>query len=121
MMTSPKEEASALREASGAGSNPCPHGPLHGDTEIGGAVGHRDAGGAEGGNLLRRGAAAAADDGPGMPHALARRRGLSGNERRHWLGDMGADVLGRPLLSSAANLADEQDRLRLGVLLAHAQ
>ena len=43
-----------------------------------------DAGGFHGRNLGFRVALAAGDDGPGMAHAPARRRGAAGNKSRPW-------------------------------------
>src|SRR5438105_4612608 len=78
---------------------------LHGRAEVGRAVRDRDAGGAEGADLLLRRAAAAADDRAGVAHALARRRRLAGDERGDRLGHVLLDELGRPLLRRAADLA----------------
>src|SRR5579883_3567840 len=69
------------------------HRSLHANAQVGGAVGHDDAGGAEGGDFVLGCAAAAADDGAGMAHALTRRRRLPGDERRHRLFDVLFDVL----------------------------
>src|SRR5439155_25365315 len=97
------------------------HRLLHCHAQIGGAVGDGDAGGAEGGDFLFGRAAAAADDGAGMAHALARRRGLSGDEGRHGFGDMLLNELGRAFFRRAADFTHHQDRFRLWIGLEHPQ
>ena len=60
-------------------------------------LGHRHAHRLEGGYLFGGGARTAGDDGAGMTHLLARGGLLPGDEYRHRLGHMVADVLGSPL------------------------
>src|SRR5207247_10074094 len=81
------------------------HRLLHRHAQIGGAVGDGDAGGAEGGDFLLGRAAAAAGNGPGVAHALAGRRGLSGNERRNGFGDLLLNGLGCPVFRRVAGFA----------------
>jgi hypothetical protein len=76
----------------------------------------RDAGGAERGHLLGRRALAAGDDRAGVAHAAARRRRLAGDEADDRLLEPARDELGGLFLGAAADLADEHDRLGLGVL-----
>src|SRR5690348_4429933 len=57
----------------------------HGGAHVGGALDGGDAGSLHGGHLLRRGALAARDDGAGVAHAAARRRGLTADEPHHRL------------------------------------
>ena len=63
-------------------------------------------------HLARRGAGVAADDRPGVAHALARRRRAAADEAHHGLAHLG-DELRRQLLIAAADLADHHDALRL--------
>src|SRR5260370_41401416 len=73
--------------------------------QVGGAVGDEDAGGAKGGNLVHRAAAAAGDDGAGVAHALAWRRGLARDKGGDGLGDVSRDELGGILFLGAADFA----------------
>src|SRR5262245_16056063 len=56
-----------------------------------------------------------------MAHATAWWSGPSGDEGRHWLGDVRLDECRRLLLGGAANLAHHQDRLGLRVVLEEPQ
>src|SRR5580693_2878887 len=59
----------------------------HGFADFGGTLHRMDAGGAQSGVLFFGSALAPADDGSGMAHAAARRRGLTGDEADHRLSD----------------------------------
>src|SRR5207248_107678 len=78
---------------------------LYRGAQVGRAVGDGDPGGPQGGDLLLGAAAAAADDGPGVPHAPAGRGGPPGDERRHRLVHVRLDERRRLLLGGAADLA----------------
>src|SRR5262245_38715694 len=76
---------------------------------------HLDPGGLHGGDLGFGIALAARDDGAGMPHAPAGRRGASGDETHHRLlaaalGLVDQELSG-VLLGGTADLADHHDRL----------
>ena len=72
-------------------------------------------------HLLRRRALAAGDDGAGVAHAASRRRGAAGDEADDRLLEVGLDALGRVLLGVAADLADHDDGLGLGVVVEQLQ
>src|SRR5690606_21343011 len=95
--------------------------PLHRDAELRRIGRDRDARGLHGADLVRGRALAAGDDRPGVPHALARRRRAARDEADHRLGDVLLDVGGGSLLGVAADLADHDDGLRVGVLLEGLQ
>src|SRR5438128_706095 len=61
--------------------------PLHGRAHVGGAFGHDDSGGFQGGDFFGRRSAAPRDDRAGMAHALARWGRAPGDERGHRLRD----------------------------------
>src|SRR5215469_6773807 len=63
----------------------------HGGAHVSGALDGGDAGGLHGGHLFRSGALAARDDGAGVAHAAARRRGLPADEADDGLGHVGLD------------------------------
>ena len=73
------------------------------------------------GDLVRGRAAAAGDDGAGVAHAAARRRRLAGDEGDDRLVHVVADELRRLLLGRAADLADDDDGVGVGVVLEEAQ
>ena len=54
---------------------------------------------------------------PGVTHAAARRRGLAGDEADHRLPDVCFDVGGRGLFRRAADLADHDDGVRVGIFV----
>ena len=58
-----------------------------------------------------------ADDGAGVPHPLARRGGLPGDEADDGLLDVGLDVFGGFLLGVPADLPDHHESLGLRVLV----
>src|SRR5690606_28151483 len=71
----------------------------------------------QGGELLVRGALATGDDGASVAHALACRRGNTGDVGNDRLGDVGLDV-GRGLfLGGTTDLTDHDDRFGLRVFL----
>src|SRR5574340_1101406 len=88
---------------------------LHGLADGGRALAHPHARLAQRRDLRLGGAARAGDHRAGVPHAAARGRAPPGDEADHRLGHVLADVAGRPLLPRAADLADEDDGLGLGV------
>src|SRR5690606_23344576 len=70
------------------------------------------------GFLLRlRGTGRTGDDRAGVPHGLALGGGEAGDVADDRLGDVGLDVLGRPLFGVTTDLADHHDRLGLRVFL----
>src|SRR5699024_4374688 len=73
---------------------------------LGGGLAHLDAGGLEGLLLRLRGAGGAGDDRAGVAHGLALGSGEARDVADDRLADVGLDVLGRPLLGVAADLAD---------------
>ncbi len=79
-----------------------------------------NAGGGHGFVFFLRGARAAADDGAGVAHAAAWRRGLAGDEADDGLAHVRADELGGLLLGVAADLADHDDGVRVGVIVEKA-
>src|SRR3569623_1880237 len=68
-------------------------------------------------DLVLRATLAAGDDGAGMAHAFAGRRGDAGNIGHHRLAHTGPDVIGCVFLSRAADFTDHNDALGLTVLL----
>src|SRR5690349_1943024 len=76
---------------------------------------HGNARGFERRHLLGGRAAAARDDRAGVPHALAGRRGLAGDERHDRLLHVLADELGGLFLVAAADLAHEHDGFGLRI------
>src|SRR5690606_38933991 len=71
--------------------------------------------------LVLGAALAAADDGAGVAHAFARRRGEARNVAYHRLGHVGLDVPGSLFLGGAADLAHHDDALGLRVGLEQLQ
>ena len=82
-----------------------------------GAFDDVDAGGGESLHLVGRGALASGDDRSGVAHATARRRGLPGDEADDRLLHVLLDVRGGGLFGGAADFADEDDRLGLGIFV----
>src|SRR5690606_21452625 len=79
---------------------------------------HRaDTGGLQRAIFVRRGALAAGDHRPGVTHALAGRRGDTGDVGHHRLAHVACDVRGCSLLVATADLADHHDALGLRVAL----
>src|SRR6185437_5862656 len=97
------------------------HRALDGDAEVGGTLGHGDAGLVQRLDLVGGRATAAADDGARMAHALPRRSCLTGDERRHGFRDAQLDILRRAFLGRAANLTNQQDCLCLRIILKHLE
>src|SRR6056297_1327905 len=107
-----------------AGGGDCPAPPdaspdrfEHGLAEAGGAVGHHDPGRAHRLDLVVGAALAARDDGAGVAHAAARRRGAPGDEAGNrllaaLLGLVLEELRG-VLFRRAADLADHDDALGL--------
>src|SRR5690554_2685071 len=91
----------------------------------GGGLGRRladlDSGGLEGLLLRLCRTRGAGDDGAGVAHGLALGSGEAGDVADDGLGHVRLDEVGRALLSVATNLADHDDRLRLGVRLERGQ
>src|SRR5262249_36166762 len=83
------------------------------------AFNHSDTGITHRRHLFLRGSLPSADDGAGMPHATSRRRGLPGDEPDHGLRDALLDIARRFFFRSAADLADHDDRTRVGVRIEH--
>src|SRR6202011_5482682 len=90
---------------------------LHRYAQIRRRVGNNNTCSPQSGDLFLGGAATAADDRPGMAHALARRRGLARDERCYRFLHVLLDELRSPLLRTAADLTHHQDGFRLGILL----
>src|SRR5690606_36671820 len=82
-------------------------------------AGHGDAAGLHDFQLLLRGALAARNDGARMPHALARRGGDAGDEADHGLSHVVLDPARGVLLVGAADLADHDDGIGVGVVVEH--
>src|SRR5579875_1270517 len=76
-----------------------------------------DAGGGEGLHLFGGGALSARDDGSGVAHAAARRRGLAGDEADDRLLHVVFDILGGSFFGGTADFADEDDGLGFGVFV----
>ncbi len=72
-------------------------------------------------HLVGCGALPAADDGSGMAHAAAGRRGLTGDKADHRLLHVLLDELGRGLFCRAADLADHDDGLGFRIAVEQAQ
>jgi hypothetical protein len=62
--------------------------------------------------FLWAGSAVAADDGAGMPHAAAGRRGKAGDKANHRFGDVGFDEFGGLFFGITADLAHHDNALR---------
>lgn len=95
--------------------------PLHRHANIGRRTNHLNARRFQRGDFTCRSAFAAGHDRAGMAHALAGRRGLSGDIGNHGLGDMRFDVIGRILFLAAADFADHDYTFGLLVFLKTAQ
>src|SRR5438445_1807778 len=67
-----------------------------------------------------RRARAAADDGAGMTHAASGRRSLSGDEANHRLAHASPNEFRGLLLGIAADLADHDDGMRIGIIVEEA-
>ena len=87
----------------------------------GGGVRDTDTGLAERLALRLGGARPTGDDGSGMAHPPARRRGPARDERGHRLGQVLGDVRRGALLLVAADLADEDHRIGIGVGLEQVE
>ena len=61
------------------------------------------------------------DDGAGVAHAAARRRGLAGDEAHDRLLHVLLDELRRSFLGGAADLADHDDGFGLGIVVEQPQ
>src|SRR5580765_4804764 len=85
------------------------------------ALDHRHAGRSQGLHLLVGGALPARDDRPGVAHPASGRRRLARDEPDHGLPEMPLDPGRRFLLGAAADLADHDDRARVGVLREQLQ
>src|SRR2546422_897739 len=85
--------------------------------DIGGPLHDADAGARERGHLLGRGALGAGDDRARVAHATAGGRGLARDEPDDGLGHRALHELGGLLLVRAADLADQHDRIGLGISL----
>src|SRR5262245_22318913 len=85
--------------------------------ELGRRVSHDDARRSKGSDLFLCRAAAARNDRTRVAHALAGRGGLAGDERRYRLGDVLLHKRRRMLLRRTADLAHQEDRLGLRVVL----
>src|SRR6202171_3777321 len=94
---------------------------IHGRTQLGGRLHRTNAGRLECRVLVRRGALAARDDGPGVPHALARRSGDAGDIGDHGLGDEPADVMRGGFLVAATDFTHENDALGARIALKELQ
>src|SRR5215471_9827775 len=73
--------------------------------DVGGAFYDVNPGRSHRGHLLRGGAFTAGDDGAGVAHAAARRRGLAADETDHWFLDVLPDVFGGLFFSRTADFA----------------
>src|SRR6185436_19454737 len=60
-----------------------------------------------------------AHDRTGVSHAASGRRGGSGDETRDWLAAVLLDPLGGFFFRSAADFADHDDAVRLGIVVEH--
>ena len=94
---------------------------IHGGTELGWGLHGANARRLERGVLVRRGALAARDDGPGVPHALARRSGDAGDVGDHGLADELADVMRGGFLIAATDLTHENDARGARIALEELQ
>ena len=79
-----------------------------------------DACGGHGGVFVFGGALAAADDGAGVAHAAAGRRGLAGYEADYRLFYVGFDPLRSGFFRVSADFADQDDRVCVGVVIKKA-
>ena len=88
-----------------------------GGAHVRGALDGGDAGGFHRLHLLGGGALAARDDGAGVAHAAAGRRGLAADEAHHWFRHVLLHEGGGFLLGSAPDLPDHHDRggVRIGL------
>src|SRR5262249_10313319 len=83
---------------------------------VGGTLPHLAARRADPGHLLRGSALAARDDRAGVPHAAPRRRRLPGDEADDRLAEIRRDPRGGVFLGAAADLADHDHRVGLGIV-----
>ena len=79
-----------------------------------------DACGGHRGVFVFGGALASADDGAGVAHAAAGRRGLAGDETDHRFFYVGFNPLGGGFFGVAANFADQDDGVRVGIVVEKA-
>src|SRR6202140_2714284 len=94
---------------------------IHGRTELGGRLPRANAGRLERRVLVRRGALATRDDGPGVPHALARGSGDAGDIGDHGLGTDPADVMRGGFLVAATDFTHENNALGARIALKELQ
>lgn len=94
------------------------HGLEHGGAEVSGGLHNVHAGSREGGELGGSSALAAGDDGASVAHASAGGSGGAGDETHDGLVGVAvlSDPVGGVLLGLAADLADHDDALGLGVV-----
>ena len=85
--------------------------------DVGGRGADGDAGGLHGRDFVLGLAAAAGDDGAGVAHAAAGRRGLAGDEADDRLLHVLLDVGGGRLFGVAADFADHDDGVGVGVVV----
>ena len=88
--------------------------------DVSGALDGVNSGGSHRFVLFHGRAVPAADDRAGVTHAAARRRGLSGDESDDRLLHMLLDELRRNFFGVAADFADHHDRVRVGIVVEHA-
>src|SRR5947207_11638840 len=91
---------------------------IHGGTELGGGLHRANARRLEGRVLLRRRALAARDDGPGVPHALARRSGDARDIGDHGLADELAELMRGGFLIAPSDLTHGNDAFGSRIALA---
>src|SRR5882672_9812328 len=94
---------------------------IHGRTQLGGRLHRTNAGRLECRVLVRRGALAARDDGPGVPHALARGSSDAGDIGDHGLRDEPADVMRGGFLVAATDFTHENNALGARIALKELQ
>ena len=70
--------------------------------------------------LVGSGAGTAGDDGAGVTHAASGRRGLAGDESDDRLLHVLLDVCGRGLFGIAADFADHDDGVGIGIVIEEA-
>src|SRR5690349_7817137 len=79
-----------------------------------------DAGGLHGGDLVGGLSTAARNNRARVSHAASRGRGLSGDESYDGFLDILVNIIRGRLLGAAADLADHNDRVRIGILVEQA-
>src|SRR5580765_9088533 len=88
-----------------------------GGAEVRGSFDSADASSSHCGVFVFRCALAAADDGASVAHAAPRRRGLAGDEADDRFFHVGLDPLRGGFFRVAANFADQDDCVRVGVVV----